>query len=163
MEAVDPPLRISGSERPNRRTNQLHVFLRHRLLREAGGFEGFRFLMAEVELESCREPSLVVGPDHPAQDIDLDTASRAFDVAACPNQNPVCDDAKIQRFNHLGLEGVRFHPSANPRSTFERLLAASRDQLGLRMDVLHGGIEIAAIEGVEYSPHLRDNLRISVL
>src|SRR3954470_12369816 len=79
------------------------------------------------------------------------------------NQNPVCDDAKIQRFNHLGLEGVRFHPSANPRSTFERLLAASRDQLGLRMDVLHGGIEIAAIEGVEYSPHLRDNLRISVL
>jgi hypothetical protein len=131
------------------------------LLRQPHGFEGFRFLMAEVELDSGHEPIIVVGPNPPALGIDLDPATRSFDVAAYPNQNLVSDDAKIQRFDHLGLEGVWFHPSANPRSTFERL-SLIRDQLDLRMDVLPEGIEIAAIEGVECPPQPRDDLRIWV-
>jgi hypothetical protein len=175
MNPITRPTDLRSPRQRRLREFRLRVFLRHGLrsiphgsgvggsvlLRQPHGFEGLRFLIDEVGLDSGREPSLVEGQNHPTEGIDLNPASRSFDAGACPSQNLVSDDANIQGFDHLGLEGVWFHPCANPRSTFEGL-AVSRDQLNLRVDVLQGGVEIAATEGVQCAPHPRHDLRISV-
>jgi hypothetical protein len=108
------------------------------LLGEAHGFEGFAFLIVEVDLESDQKPSLVVRINGPKEEIAFEAASRSSDVVELPHQDLVPDDAKIQRLHHLGLESVWLHPSAKLSCAFERLLVASQDQLDSGVNALHG-------------------------
>jgi hypothetical protein len=100
---------------------------RYRLFRQPSGFKGVGFLMVEVDLDPGREPSLIEGPNGPEEELRLDAATRSSDLGARPNQDLISDRAKIQRLDHLGLEGLWLHPSANPRRTFDWRLIAGRD------------------------------------
>jgi hypothetical protein len=131
------------------------------LLRQAGGFEGFGFLMVEVDLESDQKPGLVVRINVPEEEIVFEAASRSSDVIELPHQDLVSDDSKIQRIHHLGLEGVWLHPSAKLSCAFERLLVACQDQLDIRVNVLHDRVEVIPVVGVDSSLHLRDEFRVS--
>src|SRR5512133_2116075 len=101
--------------------------------------------MIEVDLDPGRDSSLIEGPNSPKEDLRLDAATRSSDLAARPNQHLISDHAKIQRLDHLGLEGVGLHPSANPRRTFDWGLTAGRDDLDVRMERLRESIEVTPV------------------
>src|SRR3954468_15939588 len=49
------------------------------LLRQSQGFEGFGFLMVEVDLESDQKPSIVVHINVPKEEVAFEAASRSAD------------------------------------------------------------------------------------
>src|SRR5215208_3776959 len=96
------------------------------LLPQPGGLEGFGLFMVEIDLEPDRMSAFLECPDPPGHDVDLDPASRSPDLGALADHDLVFGLAKLQGFDHLGLEGVWLHPRANAIRALDRRLAAWR-------------------------------------
>src|SRR6185437_11459456 len=93
----EPAKRLSGA--PGKR----HALLRHRLLREPHGFEGFKRLVEP------REPNdlAVTNVEHVATlDIDLDTAADAACDRPRPHRHPVACLVKLERLEPTGWVDV---------------------------------------------------------
>ena len=149
---------VEGFVRP---VHQLDILLRHRLLPQPGGFEGFGFLMGEEELSLLHKAVIVQRPDAVADDIHLDPATGASARQVCAYEDFVALDPEIERLNALFLEGVRLQPFAQRGDAFNRRLAPLADKLEVGMDQLNHGLEVAAIERVVESPKSSDHLLVS--
>ena len=134
----------------DRTLHDLHVLLRHRLLREAGGFEGFRLCPADTPPHAFSAPPTAYMPDRVLKG---DRASRTVAQGAQGGDHHISVIVDINDVDVVVGKGIEpaLPPSADSGMAMQAPLQGNDARNGFHVVVHEGeeGVKVAPVDGFD--------------